>query len=114
MLHENDNISYCHYFNNRKVCPFETVGCMLPHKLSNECRYGTTCRNKLCSFQHGRIMKLTSSGEERECDFCEYQYNSEGKIYTHIRIIQYDAAKAILGLYSSDDSQNISDKNDVK
>ena len=28
-IHKEKNITNCHYFNNKKECPFEEIGCML-------------------------------------------------------------------------------------
>jgi hypothetical protein len=42
----------CHYFNNKKVCPFEAIGCMFDHVMSEMCIYGKKCTQKLCSYQH--------------------------------------------------------------
>ena len=42
----------CHYFNNKKTCPFEKLGCMYEHTYSGPCTYGKKCSNKLCMFQH--------------------------------------------------------------
>ena len=44
----------CHYFNNKKVCPYEEIGCMFDHSLSEICIFGKSCLNKLCPFQHNR------------------------------------------------------------
>ena len=30
----------CHYFNNKKTCPFEKLGCMYEHTYSGPCTYG--------------------------------------------------------------------------
>ena len=50
--HTNQSIRKCHYFNNQKCCPFEIIGCMFLHTLSDKCKYGGKCTKKLCSFQH--------------------------------------------------------------
>ena len=51
-IHINKNIRKFHYFNNQKCCPFEAIGCMFAHSLSEKCKYGEMCTKKLCSFQH--------------------------------------------------------------
>ena len=51
-VHENPNIKNCHYYNNNKVCPFDTVGCKFKHVKSKQCKNPTNCKNKLCSMQH--------------------------------------------------------------
>lgn len=45
-------IKKCHYYNNKKRCPFEKLGCMFGHMYSGPCKYGTRCSKKLCTFQH--------------------------------------------------------------
>ena len=42
-VHDNRNKLYCHYFNNKKFCPFEKVGCKFAHKVSNWCFYQENC-----------------------------------------------------------------------
>ena len=43
---------YCHYFNNKKTCPFEEVGCMYKHAKSGNCWFKDLCKNKLCQYAH--------------------------------------------------------------
>ena len=50
--HEMLNIKYCHYFNNKKTCPFEEVGCMYKHAKSGNCWFKDLCKNKLCQYTH--------------------------------------------------------------
>ena len=60
ILHEESaSIKYCHYFNNKTVCPYEKIGCMFRHNQSRECKFGKQCHIKLCQFQH-------NSAEETE------------------------------------------------
>ena len=51
-IHKNQNIKKCHYYNNKKSCPFELIGCMFEHSPSGKCKFGNSCKNKLCSFEH--------------------------------------------------------------
>ena len=51
-LHESTNLDYCHFFNNRKVCSFEELGCMFMHEPAPICKWGKYCRAKICQFQH--------------------------------------------------------------
>ena len=55
----------CHYFNNKKSCPFEKIGCMFDHKRSGPCQYGNNCTVVLCAFQHEQKAK-DSDDEEIE------------------------------------------------
>ena len=50
--HSCQNVKTCHYFNNRKDCPFEEVGCKFKHVNSPECNNKSNCSRKLCPFQH--------------------------------------------------------------
>ena len=45
-------IKKCHYFNNGKQCPYESIGCMFEHEESVTCKYNTDCKHKLCQFKH--------------------------------------------------------------
>jgi uncharacterized C2H2 Zn-finger protein len=51
-IHARHFLKKCHYFNNRKYCPFEDIGCMFEHTLSGPCKYGKKCTKPLCSFEH--------------------------------------------------------------
>ena len=46
------NVTFCHYFNNHKPCPYDEIGCMYSHEQSEACRFQKLCKNKLCQFQH--------------------------------------------------------------
>ena len=50
--HRDTGRKKCHYFNNRKTCPFDEIGCMFAHETSEVCRFDKICKNKLCPFQH--------------------------------------------------------------
>ena len=94
--HSNQNAKKCHYFNNKKDCPFEEIGCMFEHSLSDMCIYNRNCKNKLCSNQHEtdednivetnepeqfkRITYFPDGGwmEERSCEFCGDPYDHGG------------------------------------
>ena len=55
----------CHYFNNHKVCPFESNGCKFRHEVSSVCCFGKSCTRHMCPFRHdvevsqGTINKAT-------------------------------------------------------
>ena len=46
-IHASPSVKKCHYFNNKKVCPFEDLGCMFEHTFSGTCKYGKKCTQKL-------------------------------------------------------------------
>ena len=51
-LHEIMNLKYCHYFNNKKFCHFEELGCMFRHEHAPVCKSGKLCKAKMCKFKH--------------------------------------------------------------
>ena len=62
---------YCHYFNNSKHCPFEEVGCMFKHAVSENCRFKKNCKIKLCQFQHSDSEKINTCSVDDEIDVDE-------------------------------------------
>ena len=74
-IHTDHRLPKCHYFNNMKICPFESIGCMFDHSLSDLCKYGKNCNKKLCSFQHKEIF---------ECKECKFIGNTETELGKHI------------------------------
>ena len=48
--HEKANL-YCHYFNNKKNCPYESESVFL-HEHSKPCKYGVICERDMCLFKH--------------------------------------------------------------
>ena len=42
---------YCHFFNNRKTCPYDDE-CVFLHEHSKLCKYGDECERTYCMFQH--------------------------------------------------------------
>ena len=44
----------CHYYNNGKTRPFETVGYKFKHEQSTICKF-RTCYNFLVQFRHNQI-----------------------------------------------------------
>ena len=67
-IHSSSDIKGCHYFNNGKTCPFESLGCMFAHKLMGICKFEKGCKNKLCSFQHKTENKTERKFQCQECD----------------------------------------------
>ena len=63
-IHNNQRVRKCHYFNNLKNCPFEAIGCMFDHSLSEKCIYGNKCTIKLCAFQHEKHVEGEKEQEE--------------------------------------------------
>ena len=63
--HTSSNNKKCHYFNNNKVCPFEEIGCMFAHALSETCIFGSACSQKLCSYQHEPLNSTHDKTDEQ-------------------------------------------------
>ena len=43
---------FCHYFNNKKKCPYQDVGCKFLHEESPDCRFEHLCSRQLCQYRH--------------------------------------------------------------
>ena len=52
ILGHEKNKKFCHYYNNKLVCPFEENGCMFNHAISPTCIFKDKCANTLCQFRH--------------------------------------------------------------
>ena len=48
--HENVKL-YCHFFNNKKVCPFKEE-CLFLHEEADTCKYEKLCERMFCMFKH--------------------------------------------------------------
>ena len=81
-IHSDQDIKGCHYFNNQKTCPFETLGCMFAHKLMGECKFKKKCNNKLCSYQHE-----TGSESSLQCQQCEENMESHDALIDHVETL---------------------------
>jgi hypothetical protein len=69
----------CHYFNNNKKCPYESIGCMFSHQFSGLCKYEKFCKNELCSFQHE-----IESEDEFSCQKCDDKFPNEEILTKHV------------------------------
>ena len=98
-----DNVKFCHYFNNGKKCPYEDIGCMFNHKVSDTCRYNQFYRNRLCQFRHDNEQnkhsedendldkesnndsdcEAESESEAIECDLCGSLFEKEYELTEH-------------------------------
>ena len=50
ITHENAKF-YCHFYNNKKPCPYDEE-CVFLHEDSKICKYGKTCERNFCMFKH--------------------------------------------------------------
>ena len=50
--HQRTVVRKCHYFNNRKECPFLQLGCKFLHEESYLCKNNKKCTILKCQYQH--------------------------------------------------------------
>ena len=62
--HDNISKPKCHYFNNNLTCPFEEMGCMFAHELSDMCKFDKKCTKNLCSFVHTQSTEVEPDDKE--------------------------------------------------
>ena len=88
----------CHYFNNFKTCPYESIGCKFIHEASEKCFFLSKCENKLCQFQHDANKKVEETKNKEnhkgftivrkkqviyKCAICEYRANDVEVVRKH-------------------------------
>ena len=97
ILHqESASIKYCHYFNNKKDCPYDNIGCMFRHTESNECKFGGKCRIKLCQFQHNAVEETAEQIDNLKCEMCHFETSLGQKLNEHKESIhQYEKFDAL-------------------
>ena len=78
-IHDSPELKGCHYFNNNKKCPYESIGCMFSHQFSGLCKYEKLCKNELCSFQHE-----IESEDEFSCQKCDDKFPNEEILTKHV------------------------------
>ena len=89
-IHSNNSaVKKCHYFNNNKTCPFEENGCMFAHIKADTCKFGKSCLNNLCSYQHSSREEVTIF----ECQQCEEVFQSHNHLITHVESIHVEREK---------------------
>ena len=64
IAHENVKL-YCHFFNNKKTCPFNDK-CIFLHQDSKFCKYDILCERDLCMFKH---KEKNLPVNEESCDY---------------------------------------------
>ena len=73
-VHEHVKI-YCHFFNNKKVCPFEKQ-CIFLHEDSQDCKYGKICEREYCMYKHVED-ETGDDGEKNAEDVVENNHTVE-------------------------------------
>ena len=84
-VHNNINTKFCHYFNNKKECPFNEIGCMFKHTEAPECKYQLKCNIRLCQFQHSSEEKQNEVSSK--CSFCDEIFQSQENLDNHIKTL---------------------------
>ena len=63
-LHGNSEIKCCHYFNNKKPCPYDVIGCKFRHVEAARCTFQEKCIRKLCPYKHDNTDALNKDTKE--------------------------------------------------
>ena len=45
-------IKTCHFFNNKKTCPFSKIGCTILHQRADKCKFSENSSMSKCQFRH--------------------------------------------------------------
>ena len=72
-------ILYCHYFNNKKKCPFDDK-CIFIHEDSEICKYGTRCERNMCMYKHEK----EDDNENYECEYCDFVTTTKANLDLHL------------------------------
>ena len=90
-MHDSQCARNCHYFNNRKPCPFEELGCMFLHEEARICKHGESCSKNLCSYKHGISGQKSSEIDDKsesenawECQVCDFSAALYNDYWDHI------------------------------
>ena len=82
--HTDQNVKFCHYFNNNQNCIFEeTSGCMFRHETAPQCKDLEKCKFRKCQFSHivhdvneenaeesDKEIESDDANDEKACAFC--------------------------------------------
>ena len=71
-------MKFCHYFNNDKECPFETLGCMFKHQDAPQCKYSDKCLKTLCQFKH------KEEKDQNKCKKCDFIFKNQKVSEVHV------------------------------
>ena len=77
---------FCHYFNNKKECPYIELGCTFKHLAAPQCKYGSSCNRKLCQFQHHNSHNESHQMKKgSQCPHCELELSSDDSLECHVK-----------------------------
>ena len=77
--HSSSKSKKCHFFNNKKPCPFEKIGCMFDHVVSEQCFFGRKCLNNLCSYQHENEVEIEEHEKVLSDKFDELTFKEQNE-----------------------------------
>jgi hypothetical protein len=114
------DVKHCYFFNNKKECPFESIGCMFLHRSAQMCTYNL-CENKLCQFQHDDLLETQSEQEvetdnykneiqpfsdvqtvhENKCHLCMNKLESWESLFIHVERFHEEYFSQAVGMMSN-------------
>ena len=88
------SVQKVHYFNNNLTCPFEEMGCMFVHEVSDMCKFDQKCTKNLCYYRHtslevepvdenGDADNESGENEVEACDFCGEMFDEIEDLIDH-------------------------------
>ena len=77
-----NKLLYCHYFNNKKKCPYKE-NCMYIHDDSEKCKYDSKCARNLCMYKHSCDQAETIL-EKFDCDACGFVTTDKKEFELHL------------------------------
>ena len=116
-----DDAKFCHFYNNKKKCPFEDIGCVFLHEVAVICKFNP-CLNKLCQYKHdedrvtvGEDTETRYNGDNEQitgeanvdydeedslngnkCHLCMKQLNTKDALYHHMEVYHEDLYQGIM------------------
>ena len=109
ITHENLKL-FCHYFNNKKDCPFNDE-CVFLHEDSDDCKYGEVCERELCMFKHEINDEKSESKEDNDDEEENGEFDNADKTFVNpfLQIVE-DSSCDTVEKESNKDSNLKSDK----
>ena len=105
ITHENLKL-YCHYFNNKKKCPYNEE-CVFLHEEANQCKYGNLCERMLCMFMHEN-----ETNEENEVEET-IAYNELVNSVTEVIDVDIETHEDLSKIVDIDDLDDIEQENET-
>ena len=109
---------FCHFYNNGKSCPYESIGCMFQHSKAGVCKK-SICTQKLCQFEHKReapkreevIETVTEEVLEEEvgendCHLCPCKFQTLEPLCEHLRTFHVEYHQGVLRNFAKMETQS--------